>query len=999
MVNHSQMIKVEGLGETMKKSKRNGFFKKYINGTKGVISLFLAALMVPFATIAGALINAGRVNSAVAIFDEALCNASNSALGTYDDFIRKRFGLMAMSQDTSDGGSRFGYAQGNYTADMFVNDLFSYYIEKNLESLSNTYDSVELEAIGVYPLSDPAILKNAVTQSQTFPVMAKFVTDWGSLDDMIAKLTKNFKLLSSVESLLTSGSGVVASIDALGDKQEAFEKAITDFNDAKKKYTDAYNDFIKEVKSFNTLVDNIDSTMQAIENYKQQIADYSAEEIRASEQVAVQESEVNRLRQSGAEAEAIAEAEATLSDLRDYKSTVSSNLRTASNDLARAESNLASYKAEFPGKRNAVIQKQSNYEEKILALRDEVNTISSAATGFQNAIKKVVDDGVGLVKNMASTGIEIANNGIEDQIENLSEEDEYYKYQKQLADYEGRTEEATYYYNMLQENASTKNNLNNNKINNQNANKLAGAAETSLKAITTEISGFAERDLIGEYRTIYDELEKLRVTVNGISVPSGYSRMSSYDYYYEFENPVEKADLKTIVENLEKTIAESAGWAVLKAMVGFVDALLNIEVTYNSQLKSNIKTSLYTSIGGLPSQKSYPIVSKYDHEDAALSMEYKDILNSYSSEAVYYTESNYTSVFERMVAHVYALKGYLSNFTLKNLSKMWNEAKGLISCIGEIAKFVKTSLDDAASNKLQMIAYIAYNTANRTTYGGKALTGASYALPPGNANDGYAFSGAETEYIIIGSRSEQENQERVFALVYAQRLLFNIWPVMSDATIQTLATSVGAATFGIGAVVTYVVAILLEGLVDAIILVNGEEIPIAKTFAYITPTGIPKLLEKILALGLNEKTKKQIYEGASQCAYDMNEGIKDFALESKYGQYVETEVNLPSYPDYSSEQAKESKKFTNIFTFNYTKCLQINMLLLVSTDQMTRRLADIIQMEASYNAKKKTATYDFNLDKSYTYLRASGNFKSGLFMKIGDDESVSSQKRVIYNGY
>ena len=195
--------------------------------------------MVPFATIAGALINVGRINSAVAIFDEALCNASNSALGTYDEFIRKRFGLMAMSQDTSDGGSRFGYAQGNYTADMFVNDLFSYYMEKNLESLSNTYSAVELEAIGLYPLSDPAILKNAVTQSQTFPVMAKFVTDWGSLDDMIAGLTKNFKLLSSVESLLTSGSGVVASIDALGEKQDKFEEAITDFNEAKKEYTDA----------------------------------------------------------------------------------------------------------------------------------------------------------------------------------------------------------------------------------------------------------------------------------------------------------------------------------------------------------------------------------------------------------------------------------------------------------------------------------------------------------------------------------------------------------------------------------------------------------------------------------------------------------------------------------------------------------------------------------------------------------------------------------------
>ena len=49
--------------------------KKRINGTRGVISLFLAILMLPFVSVGGALLNAARVNSAVAVFDEALCNA------------------------------------------------------------------------------------------------------------------------------------------------------------------------------------------------------------------------------------------------------------------------------------------------------------------------------------------------------------------------------------------------------------------------------------------------------------------------------------------------------------------------------------------------------------------------------------------------------------------------------------------------------------------------------------------------------------------------------------------------------------------------------------------------------------------------------------------------------------------------------------------------------------------------------------------------------------
>ena len=87
--------------------KLNKGFHRYINGTKGVISLFLAILMVPFATIAGSLVNAARINSAIAVFDEALCNASNSTLGTYDEFLRKRFGMLAMSQNTASYGSGY----------------------------------------------------------------------------------------------------------------------------------------------------------------------------------------------------------------------------------------------------------------------------------------------------------------------------------------------------------------------------------------------------------------------------------------------------------------------------------------------------------------------------------------------------------------------------------------------------------------------------------------------------------------------------------------------------------------------------------------------------------------------------------------------------------------------------------------------------------------------------------------------------------------------------
>ena len=50
----------------MKKRK-----KKWIRGTRGAISLILALLMLPFYSLAGVLVEAGRYQSAVRTLDEA----------------------------------------------------------------------------------------------------------------------------------------------------------------------------------------------------------------------------------------------------------------------------------------------------------------------------------------------------------------------------------------------------------------------------------------------------------------------------------------------------------------------------------------------------------------------------------------------------------------------------------------------------------------------------------------------------------------------------------------------------------------------------------------------------------------------------------------------------------------------------------------------------------------------------------------------------------------
>lgn len=207
-----------------------------------------------------------------------------------------------------------------------------------------------------------------------------------------------------------------------------------------------------------------------------------------------------------------------------------------------------------------------------------------------------------------------------------------------------------------------------------------------------------------------------------------------------------------------------------------------------------------------------------------------------------------------------------------------------------------------------------------------------------------------------------------------------------DATILQLATDLGAVTFGIGAVLVYAVYFLAESFVDTVILANGEEIPMAKSFVYLTPNGFPKLIKALFSLSLNEAQSKSVYEKAGECVNKMD-----------------SNVTVERYDDVKAKQNKDEKKLSknilDLFNWDYTKSTQILLLLFRNTNTLLSRLADIIQMESTYHARKETATYNFNLDKSYTYLRASGNFSTNMFIKIGTRDSLTSQKRIVYNGY
>ena len=996
-----------------KKDKKWGLFHKYVNGTKGVISLFLAILMMPFVTIAGVLVNAGRINSAVAIFDEALCNASNSTLGTYDEFLRNRFGLMAFSQNVSDGGSKYGAVSKNYSVDSLLGDVFTYYMRENLGTLSNTYSDATYEVTGLYPLADEDILLPAVLDASKYTIPTKAAIDWFSLDDLLKKLTKGLDVLGTIAGTSGSVADTVTAVDAYNEAEKMLREKVTAADKAETAYINAYNAFASAASAFNALVNSIYEADAAWSYWQGQVNTLSEQNKELISKIEALKARVEWLEDDVDEdGNTIVHTDTDGNEIfgneLEYEITVvkeeiekleydnEGKLKEYNYAVDQRDTWKKTYNAlvgQFSTKRQAVIDAKDDpdtgYYVKIVAFRDAVSAVGSAVVDFQNEATNVVNKSLSAVGSIVSTTYTISNDSKSDLKNELVEENK--RYDQKMNEYVGNSSYTTNYYNMKQENISAMNGIDNDILNQKNQSTLVKEGVDAVKDATSELSKFAEENYKDTYRGIFDKLNDLAVDVSNKMIPSGYSTMTYEELYINIDMPVTIENIDKIVEEIENSITDNLGWKVLKAVVSFLRALFEISFTYEYDLTATVNNSLYSANGGLPSKidrTKHTLISPYDQEDAALSQHYKDILNAYSSTTVYSDNNSIGNIFEQLMEDVKTLSDLMDNFKLSKAGKIGNVALRilnlLVSC--KLSDLI-ADMEKSMYSKFLLVGYISYNTANRTTYSGSALTGQRYNLPKVSDGEGYLFSGAETEYIYNGGMNEKTNQEKTFSSMWIMRSILEIAPVVSNTTVQSLATAVSAVPLvgPILMVLVYLLFIVAEGFVSTVILANGGQITMAKYFVYITPGGINKLIDALFSLKLDSAMKKTLYEKAGGCVEKMA-----------------SDVSVPRYDDYVADDKSTIKEIGmwEVFSWDYTKTMQILLLLFRSSDTMVERLADIIQMESTYYGKHNDiGTYDFNLDNSYTYLRAAGSFESTLFMKLSDETGLTSTKRIVYKGY
>lgn len=187
------------------------FFNKYINGTKGVISLFLALVMLPFASSALIIVESARYQNATELVDEMLDCIGLSSIAEFDTYLEDRFGLLAMSQETSPSAN------------------FNKYMIANMPALNNSFKYTSASVNGVYPLGNDGVMKNQLMEYSEIMAMSEALYYGLKVDDILKKLYKQMGVenLNKIAEATTKVADVASST---ADLVNAIKTSITEYD-------------------------------------------------------------------------------------------------------------------------------------------------------------------------------------------------------------------------------------------------------------------------------------------------------------------------------------------------------------------------------------------------------------------------------------------------------------------------------------------------------------------------------------------------------------------------------------------------------------------------------------------------------------------------------------------------------------------------------------------------------------------------------------------------
>lgn len=517
---------------------------------------------------------------------------------------------------------------------------------------------------------------------------------------------------------------------------------------------------------------------------------------------------------------------------------------------------------------------------------------------------------------------------------------------------------------------------------------VAKAMETGLSTVNAETQECFSKYSDATFGAAIEGLKNLKNTVeafdaNGITENS--SSISEDVYHSVTIGSYVKADeIDAYLDEMEQELLSGSLKSLLKGLLGFLESIVSMSGFYEPALSSVIDVNYYNSaFEGLPGA---------DGSEGGIKAVIDSIKDTMQS--------------------VENFKNELSHFkfldALREIKEAINHVKQTFVAIAQFGKDICENIANLFTGyeQLYVTAYSTFNLPCRTDY---KIGKVSFSAMPGeNLGAGdlpqkagiqdyfnslktaidaissraeaigkdITFCGAELEYILYGSHSEVSNQLYTFFALYLFKMLPDALSVLKNPEVQSLAS---ASTFGYPLVMALI--ILAEPLVDTLLLVNGAEVALLKSTVYLSPSGLPGLVEKLLSV--------------VKFTAEQTENVKT-GLVNAFGA---TEDDYKYQSALNTNKSLITNSIADLTEFNYREYCFMVMLLSVTKEQQYARLKNLVQMETLYHYNTEGADAAFDLRLAYTNIHCTASADVRQMLPSLIDSSIFSVEREIYRGY
>lgn len=744
-------------------------YKSIKKHTRGAITILLIICMCPFLTVASILIEVDRYNNAVAALDELMGVSAMGTLGHFDKYLHKRFGLLSVSQERE------------------LDVLYNHYFGYNSTLFGKTIDVESVNAEGMLPLSDPAVLKRQIMEYAYLDAPTTLLKEALPIDELLGMLDKNLASIKNIFDLVGNASSAIDNTIKLLENAKKFKEMTDTLDNYKSQYSIKYNTFDDAAAALANAYSNVESAdEEELEDAKKALNECITEFIEAKNDY----SEFNK------------NVKTTMENYKELLISNADSLETISKSVTASVMDIIKIKDQRQTKTDEVKKIKTSMEDMVKSNGDGVK--------YDPVYLALADQQVELERQIAELGTKIniaeAGNKMAGSVSNSANTN----FKTYTADsLKPFIEEFSKQFGEVSKVNVTVGNYDD---------YLSGADKD--KCYTAEIDGYIPSSALGDFLESQKDTfvdSSFSAVVNGLI--AFLKSLFKYNVFYDSElsATIDEEFYNSIVGGLPGGPAGDS-WAlrIAKDIGNIIDAGDNLAGTVWDGSVSWWENIL----SWFNFQKLIDILTAIKNLIEKILDLIKEIIKI-AADIV----SNLFSLFTGYN------RWWLSAYSTYNMPCRTDNSSGDLS------------FSSMTGNKFSGSAFLAQQHAGLgfDVLGIAALVNSIKAAIQGGSDR--TFSGAELEYIMFGSKSEIANQASVFLAMYFLRLIMDIPFIVCNAEVQSI-----AAASTIGYPIILILYILLEPLADMLVLVNNGDISLFKTTIYLTPSGLVDLIGSLVSI-------------------------------------------------------------------------------------------------------------------------------------------------------